>query len=270
MSKETKSNGQKDELDRFYTLEPIVNKCLNLLSLEQYDCIIEPSAGNGSFSNKIEGCFAYDISPATDNIIKQDWFELDKTFFKNYKNILVIGNPPFGQQNTLAISFFNESAKFADTIAFILPRSFKKDSVQNRLSLDFSLMQELDLLDCEFALKGEEKYKVPCVFQIWKRTKEPRKKVRLKTTTDLFDFTTKDFADFRIQRVGGNAGKASKDLNYSVSSNYFIKNKTDYSTDDLIKLINSLVFPSISYTTGPKSLSKGELIATLEEELLRD
>ena len=58
MSKETKSNGQKDELDRFYTLEPIVNKCLNLLSLEQYDCIIEPSAGNGSFSNKIKGCFA--------------------------------------------------------------------------------------------------------------------------------------------------------------------------------------------------------------------
>ena len=93
-------------------------------------------------------------------------------------------------------------------------------------------------------------------------------KFRLKTTTELFDFTTKENADFRIQRVGGNAGKASKELNYSAESNYFIKNKSQYSTDELITIINNLKFLSIEFTVGPKSLSKGELIATLEEELL--
>ena len=268
MARETKSNGQKDILDRFYTKDNIVDLCLKELSLNNYDCIIEPSAGNGSFSKKILNCIAYDIDPQDDSIQKQDWFLIDKKIFTQYKNILVIGNPPFGQQNKLAIAFFNESAKFANTIAFILPRSFKKDSIKNRLDLNFTLREEIDLSDCSFMLNGENEYKVPCVFQIWDRNIIPRKKKRLKTTTELFDFTTKDNADFRIQRVGGNAGKASKKLNYSAESNYFIKNKSKYSIDELITIINNLKFPSIEFTVGPKSLSKGELIATLEEELL--
>lgn len=268
MARETKSNGQKDVLDRFYTKENIVDLCLKELSLNDYDCIIEPSAGNGSFSKKILNCIAYDIEPQDDSIQKQDWFLMDKKIFTQYKNILVVGNPPFGQQNTLAIAFFNESAKFANTIAFIFPRSFKKDSIKNRLDLNFDLRKEIDLLDCAFMLKGENEYKVPCVFQIWDRNTTPRKKKRLKTTTELFDFTTKENADFRIQRVGGNAGKASKELNYSAESNYFIKNKSQYSIDELITIINNLKFLSIEFTVGPKSLSKGELIATLEEELL--
>ena len=35
--------------------------------------------------------------------------------------------------------------------------------------------------------------------------------------------------------------------------------------ENFIELINNLIFPSIEYTVGPKSLSKGELIAILEE-----
>lgn len=37
------------------------------------------------------------------------------------------------------------------------------------------------------------------------------------------------------------------------------------STDDFITLINNLTFPTISYTVGPKSLPKGELIYIIEE-----
>ena len=78
---------------------------------------------------------------------------------------------------------------------------------------------------------------------------------------------TKENADFRIQRVGGNAGKASLDLDRSSQSNYFIKNKTSLSNKDFIDLINSLTFPTIEFTVGPKSLSKGELISILEEAI---
>lgn len=81
----------------------------------------------------------------------------------------------------------------------------------------------------------------------------------------MFDFTTKDRADFRIQRVGGNAGKASFDLTKSASSNYFIVNKSNKTNEDFVKYINTLIFPSISFTVGPKSLSKGELISIIEE-----
>lgn len=116
-------------------------------------------------------------------------------------------------------------------------------------------------------MKDEEKIKVPCVFQVWEREKNPRKPVRLKTVTDLFAFVDKSEADFRIQRVGGNAGKASFDLTKSPSSNYFIKNKTKMSNEELVEHINQLKFPTIEFTVGPKSLSKGELIAVLEESL---
>lgn len=165
----------------------------------------------------------------------------------------------------MAINFFNEAAKFADTIAFILPLSFKKSSVQNRLDLHFELSQEIDLGDCEFYLKNETNVKVPCVFQVWTKTSTPRKKVNLKTITNLFDFTDKLHADFRIQRVGGNAGKASLDLSKSASSNYFIKNKSQLSNEEFIDFINQLIFPTIEFTVGPKSLSKGEMIAIIEE-----
>lgn len=264
MPRETKSNGRKDHLDRFYTPDNIVQKCLALLDLTQFDCIIEPSAGTGNFSKYLPNCLSYDISPQDDDILQADWLTLDKSQFIG-NNILVCGNPPFGEQNTLAIKFFNESAKFCHTIAFILPLSFKKDSIQNMLDLNFHLINELRLDDAEFYLKDQEWIRVPCVFQVWRRTDQLRQKIKLRTTTDLFDFTTPDKADFRIQRVGGNAGKASFELNRAVSSNYFIHNKSTLPNSDFVNYINQLIFPTIEYTVGPKSLSKGELIQIIEE-----
>ena len=263
----TKSLGQKDTLDKFYTQKNIALDCINFIdNINLFDCIIEPSAGDGSFSKQIPNCLAYDIQPEGDNIQQADWLLLDKEQFKRYNNILVIGNPPFGQQNTLAVKFFNESSKIANVIAFILPLSFKKHSIQNRLNLNFHLIKEKILDKKSFTLDGKDYY-VPCVFQIWEKKDIKRKPYQNKTTTELFDFVDKNNADFRIQRVGGNAGKASFDLNFSIQSNYFIKNKTCYSNEKLINIINQTIFPELEYTVGPKSLSKTELILTLEEKI---
>lgn len=270
MGKETKSNGQKDIFDRFYTTSATVEKCLSIIDFNKYDYVIEPSAGSGSFIKQFPKnipVYACDLNPEADGITQEDWFKVDKTQFNDYKSILVCGNPPFGQQNTLAIGFFNEAAEFADTIAFILPLSFKKDSIQNRLNLNFHLKDEIILDDCEFILQNEQPIIVPCVFQVWVKKTVERKPIKLKTVTNLFDFVDKNNADFRIQRVGGNAGKASFDLSKSPSSNYFIKNNTEISNEDFVDLVNNLKFPTIEFTVGPKSLSKGELIAIIEENL---
>ena len=141
----TKSLGQKDKLDKFYTKKEVASICISQLNLDNYDVIIEPSAGSGNFSSQIEGCIAYDIAPEHPDIIQQDFLTLEIDENIKDKKILVIGNPPFGVQNNLAIAFFNRSAEFADTIAFILPKSFRKQSVQNRLSLDFSLVMDTEL-----------------------------------------------------------------------------------------------------------------------------
>lgn len=234
----TKSLGQKNKFDKFYTNINIAQYCLSKIDLTQYDLIIEPSAGNGAFSNQINNCIALDIEPEDPKIIQQDFF----TFYpaKEYNKILVVGNPPFGQQSTLAVKFFNHAATFADTIAFILPRSFKKYSLQNQLNLYFKLIYAEDLPENSFILENKA-YNVPCVFQIWSRQNQKRDKIKLKTTSNFIEFTKNiEEADFRIQRVGGNAGKAFMDKNGALSSNYYIINKTGIPTQDLIMLLNKI------------------------------
>ena len=263
MTGTTKSLGEKDALDRFYTMPDIASHCISLIdNIDAYDTIIEPSAGAGSFSNLLN-CIAYDIAPNAEGITEADWFAVDKKQFSS--NSLVIGNPPYGVQCNTAIGFFNESAKFARTVAFILPLSFKKRSIQDRLNRHFWLEAEWTLPANSFTLNGKD-YDVPCVFQVWTRRIVKRKKLKQVTTTHLFQFVKhKSEADFRIQRVGGNAGKASYNLDVSEQSNYFVKNTSTYTNDELMGIINNAVFEDISCTVGPKSLSKTELILTLEE-----
>lgn len=258
----TKSLGNKHIEDKFYTKEKVAEKIINSLPLSDFDLIIEPSAGNGNFSNTLEeqhhNVLAYDISPENEDIIKADWLTLNKNLFSRYGNILIIGNPPFGNNGNLALSFIKESA-FAHTIAFILPKSFKKESIQNRVPLNLWRKNQQDLPSNSFSLNGED-YSVPCVFQIWERRDKLRKKINGVSSTSLFDFTKKAEADFRIQRVGGRAGKASTNLDVSEQSNYFVKNKSHYSIEELIEKINNTDFDCINDTVGPRSLSKTELI----------
>ena len=268
----TGSKGKKHELDKFYTKQDIANYFLSTVSnLPEYDLIIEPSAGGGVFlkalslvgvpSNKVKG---YDLDPESDDIEKADWFQVNKEQFRG-KRVLVLGNPPFGISGNLAMRFIRESS-FADTIAFIIPRSFKKDSVKDRVPGNLWLVHEEDTPKNSFTLDGED-YDVPCVFQIWEKQESKREVSKKATLSEYIDFTSRQNADFRIQRVGGNAGKASLNLDRSVSSNYFVKNKTDISTEELVAIINKINFKTRDYSTGPRSLSKAELITELEETL---
>ena len=64
-----------------------------MLKLSDFDLIIEPSAGGGSFSKQIKNCVAYDLVPEDDTIIQQDFLKLDISQFYE-KKVLTIGNPP--------------------------------------------------------------------------------------------------------------------------------------------------------------------------------
>ena len=57
-------------IDKFYTQVEVAKECIDLVpDLDTYDLIIEPSAGDGSFSSQLN-CIAYDIEPENKNIIK--------------------------------------------------------------------------------------------------------------------------------------------------------------------------------------------------------
>lgn len=266
----TKSKGHKEENDKFYTKIDIAKMCIDMLDLSEFDLIVEPSAGNGSFSKQIDNCIAYDLVPEDESIIKQDFFELDITSFKG-KKVLTIGNPPFGVQNNLAVAFFNNAAKYSDIIAFILPKSFMKESIQKKLDLSFHLEKYIELPYNSFLLNGED-YKVNCVFQVWKKKNIKRTVKKKNVCYSYIEFGNANDFDFIVRRVGGNAGKAyilEEGKTVSPQSNYFIKNKTLLKDETLVDIINGIQMDVVNYSVGPRSLSKTELIEYLEEEIMK-
>lgn len=240
---------RKINLEQFFTTEENAKFCLSKINLKAYDLIIEPSAGSGSFSNLIE-CIAFDIEPKNDKIIKQDFLKLDTKQFENKKN-LVVGNPPFGRQSSLAIKFINKSAEFADTIA-ILPKSFKKESTINKLNKHLFLINVYELPNTKFFFE-EESFDIPCSFFIFEKRKELRIKEKLPAVSD-FSFVKKEEADCSIRRVGFYAGKI-EGLEVSTSSHYFVKWNTISAKDNYLKLKFDL-----DNTVGARSLSKTEII----------
>lgn len=117
--------------------------------------------------NKIDWKKCYlDIFPEDKQILQQNF--LNYRVIKKKSKIHVIGNPPFGKQSSMAIKFIKHAANFADSISFILPRSFKKDSLKNRIPLNFHLKYETDLPEDIFFV-GNNLRKVSCVFQVWEK-----------------------------------------------------------------------------------------------------
>ena len=122
----------------------------------------------------------------------------------------VFGNPPFGKNASLAVQFFNHAAGFANCIAFIVPRSFLKPSVENRLDLRFEKVEQFPLAQPAFEFEGEDR-SVPTVWQVWCRIScaGTRPKVRLSTDFGRVTFGRpgSDLTTVLIQRVGQHAGR---------------------------------------------------------------
>jgi hypothetical protein len=247
----------KHELDQFYTITTLAKKLIELIDLSFYELIIEPSAGNGSFSNNLpsDKLLALDIDPKNSNIKKQDFFTFDE-YVGDRSKILCIGNPPFGKQGSLALRFIKHCTKFANTIAFILPRSFLKDSVQEKIPCNYHLIKSIILDENCFELNGKP-YDVPCVFQIWQWKEELRQK-KEKISANGFRYSDKDNADFSVRRVGFYAGKPYLETNKSKQSHYFIKLQDKSKLDITITELGNYTWYH-NNTTGPRSISKQEL-----------
>lgn len=183
------------ELDQFYTKKEIasrfVEKISTLVNFDDYEHIIEPSAGSGIILDFLpeDRRIGLDLDPKRDDIIKTDFF--DYKFPKG--KTLVIGNPPFGKQSQLANRFFNRCALHADAIAFIVPRIWSKFRVQNQLNRDFGLYWSCVLPNNSFTLSGED-YNVNCVAQLWSKN-EPNYFGGLESWNDKFDQDMLDHID---------------------------------------------------------------------------
>ena len=258
---------KRNTIDKFYTKESVVELCVTNLkknvNITKDDLIIEPSAGNGAFIDTIKtlsnNSIFLDIDPNHDSIKQGDFLKMDYSHIKTiYKNIHVLGNPPFGRQSCMAVQFIKYAAKFAKTIAFILPKSFKKPSLQHKIPINFHLISSIDLPKNSFLINNCE-HDVPCVFQIWQRHKTKIRKIPKKLVPIFYKFVKKDEApDISFRRVGAQAGKVETVITtQSPQSHYFIK--FDSYSSEIVQAIKNINFLHDN-TVGPRSISKQELI----------
>ena len=226
-------------LDKFYTKPEIAKKCIELVpNIEEYDLIIEPSAGNGSFSKQLK-CIAYDIEPEDETIIKQDWFLVTKP---SAKKILVIGNPPFGMRSSLAKEFIKHAIKIgAETIAFILPDTFSKITNQPKTVFpdNWRLIVEHKIQDNSFTYENKN-YHVPCTFFVWTKQqgKENLRKVKLESSEDFIFLKRGDSdADFCINGNNGKVRELNEITNQKAEHYIKAQNKTKEELKEIFKSI---------------------------------
>lgn len=102
--------------------------------LSAIECILEPSAGTGSFLKAVypleKRIIAYDIDPKDERIQKADFLQLTFVDFAVEKT-LAVGNPPFRVRGSMARKFLNKCFAFCNYVCMILPASFQLPGMMN-------------------------------------------------------------------------------------------------------------------------------------------
>lgn len=266
-------------MDKFYTKPEIVDLCLEKVDKfydwREWDLVVEPSAGNGNFYFRlpVENKIGIDIAPEHESITQMDFF--DYTPDNTNQTILVIGNPPFGRVSSMAVKFFNHAANWANVIAFIVPRTFRRISIRNRLNLNFHLKYDLEIpiTPCAF----EPPMMAKCCFQIWERKDEPRTIKELETSHPDWEFlamgpkdengqpTPPVGADFALRAYGGKCGeiRGTELETLRPKSWHWIKSNIDVNT--LKQKFKNLDYSISLDTARQNSIGRSELVSLYSE-----
>lgn len=226
--------------EQFYTPIDIAHKLvkdLDALICLNNKTIIEPSAGTGSFIKALNNlgytAKAFDIEPKYPEIIKQNYLETNEI-----ANV-VLGNPPFGRNNSLSIPFFNKAAKTADYIAFIIPRSWRKWSVSNRLNTSFHLIEDKDIqIDYENDLgnKLNNSGLLRTCWQVWEKRNYEREIVKI-PDYGLIKKTKPELANVAITVFGYGCGKVETEFERRKNSTKLYL-QADKKTIEILKTLN--------------------------------
>ena len=238
-------NSNKLNNDKYYTsyddMQYCVNKAWDILKENGYEIseFLEPSAGNGVFSNYLYtlglNVIAIDIEPEGENIIEADYL----TYPLNYvKNRCVIGNPPFGNRLSLANKFFKRSIEIADYIVFILPISQFNNT---QTFYQFDLLHSEDLGKLIFS--GNRK--VHCCLNVYVRPKNGLNKKKIKRLKDITivrqDSKRYEGFEYDLRMCYWGDATAGKILSEgeSYSAEYKIKINNEEIKDDIIRVLTT-------------------------------
>lgn len=175
-------NSRKTGKEQYYTLPEVVDQCVSI-AMKYYKGgkILEPAGGTGEF---IEGLLRTDID---ENLIESGDIEpkhrlvkqIDFLRSRYQEPFFTISNPPFGRANSLSVKFFNHAAGYSSYICFLIPISWRKWSVINRLDSRYHLVEDVEMPAVSFYNDDGpiEGGLLRTVFQVWEKRDEERQKI---------------------------------------------------------------------------------------------
>lgn len=254
--------------DKYYTPRDLAEYCVNktkeIIGEENITEYLEPSGGNGVFLDFLpQDTYSCDIDPEDDRIKKQDYLKLDLEYKKGR---CVIGNPPFGNRNTLSVQFYKKSIKICDYIAFILPISQLNNNQQ---------MYEFDLTYSENL--GKRQYsdrEIHCCLNIYKK---PFNGLMSKPNYNLKDLTVYEkrrtgndtspkIFDYAICGWGASIGKEIKYKGQYANEKYIIVNNKQYK-DKIIQILKDVDWIKEYNMTATPALYQWQIYKYLKEKI---
>lgn len=262
--------------EQYFTDPALAESCVEFvgqhLHLNDFDLIVEPSAGEGSFLSVLPPArrIGVDIDPRAPGVVHADflcWLPP-----REAGPILTVGNPPFGQRGAKAMAFLNHACAFSEAVALILPRSFKKYTFQNRVHPYFHLVASFDCQD--FIDPDGRPIQVRTVFQIWVRRDEERAQVampsvhphfemrhaHLSRVTELERARLRSSYAFTVPQVGENF--APRDVDEVVKGSHWFIRPVEPGVRERFGLLDFGFLDGMN--TAHKSLSKKDIIAAYQ------
>lgn len=257
--------------DKYYTPKELARELIELTfqtlvssGVNNISDIIEPSAGNGAFSSQLK-CTAYDIEPEGDNIIKADFLKEDIEYKQGR---LCIGNPPFGNSNTLSVKFYKKCCQIGDYIAFIQPISQLNNNLQ---MYEFNLVYSKDLGIIEYSDR-----KLHCCFNVYIRPKNGQ--LNPKSDFTLKDITIKEYRrggsykkpenyDYAMCNWGnGSLGKVPESVGQYAQEVYFYCHKSEF-LEPMKKLLAFNIIREYVNSISAKRISVMRLYKYLKDNI---
>ena len=205
--------------EQYYTpkglADELVKLTLKAIPRATEKSFLEPAGGTGSFIEAlnmagITAVTSVDKYPMHPGVIQADFLEWETMD----TDLLTISNPPFGRNNALSVPFFNRAAKFSSHIAFLVPRSWRKWSVQNRLDTRFHLVLDVDVAvqyEDVLGAKIAKRNDLRTCFQIWEKRLELRPVIAVPDNGFIQKSSPND-ADLAIRVFGYGCGTVMNDF----------------------------------------------------------
>jgi len=270
--REMEGNTRVTGKEQYYTPKKVAEAIFERIISKNPDLsksvFLEPAGGTGVFievakSYGFDSVVSMDIEPKHPEVALGDFLKSDLEI----ENAICITNPPFGRNNALSVPFFNKAAEYSDLIAFIVPKSWHKWSVLNRLDLNFHMVDSWDLHidyqdDRGFESHGVGNLKT-CV-QVWRRQEIPRTKVSV-PDYGIIQKTTHEEADVSLTIFGYGCGTVRTDFpRRKNTTQMFLKLEHPMALEALQSVDFSRFYNNTAYT---EALSIKEINYLLNEYL---